>query len=63
MTTANKALLGALLAGLTSIVTDLRGADSSLTFADWVVTILAALIAGIGVYIVPNYAPGRRKVE
>lgn len=64
MTTANKAVLAALLAGLTSIIADLRGADSNLTFQDWVVTILAALVAGIGVYLVPNYTRGgARKVE
>ncbi len=54
--TANKALLAALLAGLTSILADLRGADSTLTVQDWVVTVLAALVAGIGVYIIPNRA-------
>jgi hypothetical protein len=63
MTTANKALLGALLAALTSIVADLRGADSSLTFQDWVVTILAALVTGIGVYTVPNYTRGGVRKE
>jgi hypothetical protein len=61
VTTANKAVLAAALAGLTSLFTDLQGADDALTFRDWVVLILAALIAGIGVYLVPNYAPGRRK--
>lgn len=64
MTTANKAVLAALLAGLASILGDLRGADSTLNFQDWVVTILAALVAGITVWAVPNYSRGgARKVE
>lgn len=64
MTTANKAVLAALLAGLASILGDLRGADSTLNFQDWVVVVLAALVTGIGVYLVPNYTRGGvRKTE
>lgn len=63
MTQANKAIVAAVIAGLTSLVTDLQGADSNLTFRDWVVVVLAALVAGSATYVVPNYTRGGARRE
>ncbi len=48
-----KAALAAVLAGLTALVTDLQGRDDVLTFRDWVIIIVAALVAGGGTWLVP----------
>lgn len=52
--TANKAAVAAVLAGLTALLTDLQGSDDSLSFRDWVVIVLAALVVGATTYLVPN---------
>ncbi len=48
-----KAILAAVLAGLTALVTDLQGADANLTLRDWVIIIVAALVAGGTTWLVP----------
>ncbi len=48
-----KAILAAVLAGLTALVTDLQGRDDVLTLRDWVIIIVAALVAGGGTWLVP----------
>lgn len=57
---ANKAVLAAVLAGLTALLASLQGAPDSLSFRDWLIIVLSAVVAGLGVYIVPN-RPWRRQ--
>ena len=53
MTHANKAVLAAVLAGLAYLVAQLQ-AKAPVTALDWVVTVLAAVVTGLTVYVVPN---------
>lgn len=48
-----KAVLAAILAGLSVVLGDLRGADSTLTVQDWLTVAVAALVVGIGTYLIP----------
>jgi hypothetical protein len=52
---ANKAVVSAVLAGLTALLTDLRGADDNVTGMDLGIIVLAAVVAGVGTWLV---APG-----
>lgn len=53
---ANKAILAAILAALVSLVTALQDRTSLETMKalDWVLVVLAAIVAGLTVYVVPN---------
>ena len=50
---ANKAILAALIAGLSSLVAALTEANP-VTFREWLLVVLSALVAGLTVYAVPN---------
>jgi hypothetical protein len=53
---ANKAILGAILAGLAALLATLQAAPDSadMRAMDWVIIILSAVVTGMGVYLVPN---------
>ncbi len=47
-----KAIVGAIVAGLTAIVTGLE--DGGLSTSEWLTAIIAFLVAGSAVFTVPN---------
>jgi hypothetical protein len=51
--TAHKAILAAVLAGLSSLVAALVEANP-VTFREWLLVVLSAVVAGLTVYAVPN---------
>lgn len=53
MTTANKAIAAAVLAGLVALLSELRD-KAPVSAYDWIVVVLAALVAGLVVYVTPN---------
>lgn len=54
MQTANKAILGAVLAGLATIIATLQAASNDMGAMDWIIVVLSAIVTGLGVYLVPN---------
>lgn len=59
---ANKAWVAAVAAGLTSMLATLQGRTDldSMRWVDWFIVILAAVVAGVTVYAVPNRPKGTR---
>lgn len=55
---ANKAVLAAVLAGLASLVASLTERNP-VSFREWLLVVLSALVVGLTVYVVPN-RPKRR---
>lgn len=53
---ANKAWVGALVAGLSALLVSLQGNEEldTLSLGQWVVVVLSAVVAALTVYIVPN---------
>lgn len=58
MTTANKAIVAAVLAALVQLLAELRD-KAPVTTLDYVVLTLGALVTGLTVYVVPNVASRR----
>lgn len=56
---ANKAVLAAVLAALVALLAELRD-RAPVTVLDWVVIVLGAVVAGLGVYLIPNTASRHR---
>lgn len=52
---ANKAVLAAVLAGLASLVASLTERNP-VSFREWVLVVLSALVVGLSVYLIP---PGK----
>jgi drug/metabolite transporter (DMT)-like permease len=50
---ANKAVLAAVLAGLASLVAALTERNP-VSFREWLLVVLSAIVAGLAVYVVPN---------
>ena len=61
--TASKAVVGAVLAGLSTLVASLTAlpGDADVTFRLWVVIVLGAVVSGLGVYAAPNRPGGLHK--
>lgn len=61
-TTAHKAWVAAAAAFLTSLVATLQGRTDLETMGavDWLIVLLAAVLAGLTVYAVPNQVKGSR---
>lgn len=55
MNNSHKALLAALMAGLSSLVAALVESNP-VTFREWLLVVLSAVVAGLAVYVIP---PGR----
>lgn len=53
MSAANKAIAAAILAGLVALLAEFRD-KAPVTAFDWVVAVLAAIVAGLTVYVIPN---------
>ena len=53
---ANKAILAALLAGLSTLLVSVQDRTSldTMRVIDWVAVILAAVVTGLGTYVVRN---------
>jgi len=51
--TPTKAVLAAILAGLSSFVAGRTDVDT-MSVVDWLIIIVAAVVAGLTVYVVPN---------
>lgn len=60
--TPTKAILGAVLAGLSALLTSLvaQANPDAMTVMDWVLIILSAAVVGLGVYLVPNKPTTKR---
>ena len=54
--TPTKAVLAAVLAGLSSFVATVSGRTDvdTMSVVDWLIIVLSAVVAGLTVYIVPN---------
>ena len=54
--TPTKAVLAAILAGLSSFVATVSGRTDvdTMSVVDWLIIIVAAVVAGLTVYVVPN---------
>ncbi len=54
--TANKAIIGAVLAAVTVFIASVQGRPTadSLGAIDWIIVVLSALAAGLAVYVTPN---------
>jgi len=54
--TPTKAVLAAVLAGLSSFVATVSGRTDvdTMSAVDWLIIIVAAVVAGLTVYVVPN---------
>ena len=54
--TPTKAVLAAILAGLSSFVATVSGRTDvdTMSVVDWLIIVLSAVVAGLTVYIVPN---------
>ena len=54
--TPTKAVLAAILAGLSSFVATVSGRTDvdTMSAVDWLIIIVAAVVAGLTVYVVPN---------
>lgn len=50
-----KAVLAAVLAGVTAFVSSVQG-KAEMHLVDWIIVVLSAVIAGLTVYMVPNKA-------
>lgn len=63
MNAPNKAIVGAVLVALTTFLVTIKDktAVDTMTTVDWVVVVVSAIVAGLGVYIVPNDRPLLRR--
>ena len=54
--TPTKAVLAAILAGLSSLVATVSGRTDvdTMSAVDWLIVIVSAVVAGLTVYVVPN---------
>lgn len=50
-----KAVIAAVLAGLTAFVSSVQG-KAEMHPVDWIIVVLSAIIAGLAVWVVPNQA-------
>jgi len=59
--TPTKAVLAAILAGLSSFVATVSGRTDvdTMSVVDWLIIIVAAVVAGLTVYVVPNKPTAR----
>ena len=59
--TPTKAVLAAILAGLSSFVATVSGRTDvdTMSAVDWLIIIVAAVVAGLTVYVVPNKPTAR----
>ena len=51
--TANKAILAAVAAGLTAFVAAVSE-QAPVSYREWILVVLSAVVAGLTVYLVPN---------
>jgi TRAP-type uncharacterized transport system fused permease subunit len=60
VTTPTKSIIVAVVAGLTALLATVQGRTDlySMRLVDWLIVLVASLVAGLTVYVVPEKPPG-----